>query len=163
MIPKEEVIPKTCNHEAYPQACAHYYSAIRAGEMPSKFTCSASHNGRAGTATKHWTAQHKKNQWQSFTQSATDRKGRVREPNCEADEFPPAYFMPNNDQPQLIRWIPSFDNSGAANSLWKGFCKKYDGDIGNGQRVKPRKGVAVEKYDPSSLTLPELVCAANTC
>jgi hypothetical protein len=163
MIPKEEVIPKTCNHEAYPQACAHYYSAIRAGEMPSKFTCSASHNGRAGTATKHWTAQHKKNQWQSFTQSATDRKGRVREPNCEADEFPPAYFMPNNDQPQLIRWIPRFDNSGAANSLWKGFCKKYDGDIGNGQRVKPRKGGAVEKYDPSSLTLPELVCAANTC
>jgi hypothetical protein len=106
MIPKEEVIPKTCNHEAYPQACAHYYSAIRAGEMPSKFTCSASHNGRAGTATKHWTAQHKKNQWQSFTQSAPIAKGESGNPIVKPMSFPRPISCPTTINLSLSDGFP---------------------------------------------------------
>lgn len=40
---------------------------------------------------------------------------------------------------QLVRWIPDFDNSGAAQKLWTGFCDKNDGDAGNGQRKGDKK------------------------
>ena len=137
-----KVVKETCDHQAYPQACAHYYSAINEGKMPAEFTCIASNGGRKGTATDDWTAQHKNEKWQGFTRSARNRHGNLKDPNCQADEYPPAYFVNDDRTSQLIRWIPHFDNNGAAQKLWTGFCKTCDGNVGNGQRVGPRKEYA---------------------
>lgn len=144
MIPKEKVFPMTCDHEAYPQACAHYYSAIREGNMPARFTCAESHakNGmEGGTATFQWEPQHKNKEWKSYTvQHVVGSKAPV----CEPDAYPPDYFLSNNrTTAQLVRWLPRSDNGGAQD-LWRGFCDKHDGNVGSGQRVKPVGG---QRYD----------------
>ncbi|USW50702.1 hypothetical protein Slin15195_G040210 [Septoria linicola] len=59
---------------------------------------------------------------------------------CEADEWPPAYFIPRGKErekewAQRIRSIPSGENGGAGN-LWQGFCAQHDGGKYNNQRVR---------------------------
>jgi len=51
---------------------------------------------------------------------------------------------------QLVRWIPDYDNGGAANKLWTGFCNVHDGNEGNGQRrgAEARKDEAYETSIP---------------
>ena len=46
---------------------------------------------------------------------------------------------------QLVRWLPHSPNN-AAGKQWLNFCKKYDGDVGNGQRT-PRPNNAQVKDD----------------
>jgi hypothetical protein len=47
----------------------------------------------------------------------------------------PSYFLDKQKTiPQLVRWIPKFDNVGAG-QMWKGFCDNNDGNVGNGQRI----------------------------
>lgn len=152
------------------QACAHYYSAIFVEKRQDKFTCSASNKRRDGDATADWTRQHTDRDWWAFTASEFPNpyyelradglhkprlppkdehgsravKPKEIAPKCEADEWPPAYFMPDDKKlhtgkmGQLVRWIPKSHN-GRAGQLWGGFCKKYDGNIGNGQRLRARK------------------------
>ncbi|GKT82293.1 glycoside hydrolase family 18 protein [Colletotrichum tofieldiae] len=61
-----------------------------------------------------------------------------RKPKCQADEWPPAYFLPENYaqnlpvQGQLVRWVPGAENQGTG-QIWKGFCSSEDGGAGNGQ------------------------------
>jgi len=89
---KETVIPITCDHQSYPQACAGYYSAIARGSASAQYTCTRSHHkeGRiSGEATDEWTAQHTNKQWQSFTQlRIMNNKNSIRPVKCQADEFP---------------------------------------------------------------------------
>jgi hypothetical protein len=136
--PKATTLPHTCDHKAFPQACAHYYSAINERGLLAEFTCSASNGRQNGRATAHWKAQHANEQWQSFTRRVKDDKGDVVDPHCEADEYPPGYFLDDGRKmTQLIRWMPKFDNGGAGR-LWKQFCINHDGDAGNGQRIRRR-------------------------
>jgi len=44
---------------------------------------------------------------------------------------------------QLVRWLPQRPN-GDAGREWREFCKKYDGDEGNGLRT-PAPPKAVQK------------------
>ncbi|EON63460.1 hypothetical protein W97_02688 [Coniosporium apollinis CBS 100218] len=107
-------IPETCSGERYPQACYHYYSAIHNYDfVESTFTCGDEIEREPGTATAEWTKQHKDKKWQH------------------------SYFMPPGTKEkklgQIIRWLPRFENSGAANTEWARFCSKHDGGRGNGQ------------------------------
>ncbi|KAM0723276.1 hypothetical protein Q7P37_001477 [Cladosporium fusiforme] len=141
MIPNEKVIPVVCPHKLFPQACAHYHSAIYEGKAPAKLTCSESHffEGRKWhRATYDWYQQHKNKVWRDFTAtSVMDHKGATIKPKCQADEYPPAYFMTKGLMTQFIRWIPEYDNGGAG-QLWRRFCKEHDGNVGNAQRVNPK-------------------------
>lgn len=143
---KENVIPMTCDSDNNEQACAHYYSAIHEGGIKATYTCVESHKGRVkGDATREWTKQHTNREWWAYTkQHIMDDKGRVDPPQCQADEFPGAYFLDTaKTLPQLIRWLPRFDNAGGGRT-WEGFCAKHDGNRGNALRVKPKKD---QKYD----------------
>ena len=86
-------------------------------------------------ATQDWKDQHANPIWTSYTSSKYVFAQRTRkDPSCEADEWPPAYFLKSTDkQFQLVRYIPGSENGGAANSLWTSFCPKNDGGAGNGQ------------------------------
>lgn len=142
--PEIKTITKTCSGSRYPQACYHYYSAINNYDwVKSVYTCSDS-NARAEatqlTATHEWKKQHANKDWHSYTKSSYTFNNQEKPVTCQADEFPPAYFMPLPDPQhahgQLIRWLPSGENSGAANTEWGNFCAKEDGGKENGQRHK---------------------------
>ena len=150
--PQATTIVKTCNHHADPQACAHYFSAVYDRGFPARYTCSASNGRVEGTFTSDWTKQHTNRKWWAYTHSVNNNKGVVTAAECQADEFPPGYFFNAGDHrnTQLVRWIPRFDNSGAANKLWTKFCTNHDGDVGNGQRINAKKDQ--NTYD---LTIPQ--------
>lgn len=100
--------------------------------------------GKEVKAVRSWKSDHKDPTWKSYTaaQYYDPFKKRPEAPTCEVDEWPPNYFLdqqqtelettdPNG---QLVRWIPQSHNGQAAKQ-WQGFCKEHDGDVGNGQRT----------------------------
>lgn len=146
-----QTITKKCNGKRHPQACYHYWSAIHMRKESSMFTCSDENVRWDGVATKYWSSQHRHDGWfKPYTQPAYDfldakgiRKHHDDGPRCEADEWPPGYFMPRDVKEkeigQMIRWLPKYENGGAA-QLWKKFCSDNDGGKGNGQlRSKDEK------------------------
>lgn len=136
-------VTETCPANDYPEACAHYYSAIHEGGLKDILTCEDDEDRSKPKATQDWKRQHNRgNGWKAFTKPTYLFRGEKKEVSCQADEWPPAYFLPNDKQEmkkpewgQLIRWLPSQENGQAANTLWAEFCKKYDGGKGNGQRL----------------------------
>jgi len=132
-----KTITETCTGSKYAQACYHYYSAIKNYGAASTFTCSDSIDRAPGIATGDWTKQHKDKTWQSYTQANYNFGGTMKPPRCQADEYPPAYFMPQDTKQQglgqIVRWLPGSVNGGAANTQWAGFCGDNDGGKGNGQ------------------------------
>lgn len=139
------------------QACANYYSVIKAGRS-AEFVCTKYHNinGRLKSpATESWRDEHKDDTWKTFTSAKYDYDAERKDlvPNCQIDEWPPAYFLSENQMQQgtantrgqLVRWIPELPNNDGG-KLWNAFCKKYDGDEGNGQRA-PRVNNAQWKED----------------
>jgi len=146
-VAKETFVPKTCNHKDNPQACAHYYSAIKDQRLKDTFTCTDEEKPRRiAKTTTTWSKQHNGGTgWKDFHPVSYTYKGQEMKLNCEADEWPPAYFLPDDENEvanpawsQLIRWIPREDNGGAA-QIWTGFCKDHDGGRGNSQRVNPKR------------------------
>jgi hypothetical protein len=119
----------------YSQACYHYSSAIRVNPSWDKLTChpvaatasKVRKRGKANApqATATWHKEHHKT-WKDPI--------KVKDPdvNCQADEYPPFYLLDKTDTAwiqagtdstgQLIRYIPGGQNSGAANTMWKGAC-----------------------------------------
>ncbi|CAK1366362.1 unnamed protein product [Cercospora beticola] len=81
-------------------------------------------------------------------------RGTTKEkPNCQADEWPPAYFLPSDDQErqkkewgQYIRWLPGSENQGVP-SIWVSFCDQEDGGDYNGQRVRKRQTLKGKKLE----------------
>lgn len=144
-----KLIQRTCKATSHTQACYHYYSAIQNYDnIKSTFTCSDFNglnpaNGKLERpklkATLSWKAQHTSEVWWDYTQPLYNFKNdprSVTEPDCQADEYPPAYFLAENANDvqfgQLVRWIPGSENGGAA-GMWKGFCANNDGGNGNFQ------------------------------
>lgn len=109
-----------------------------------KFTCEDNNERVDQIYTDYWKDQHHEH-WTSFHPLSHVFQGKKHKNEkvdlrCNADEWPPAYFVPDGQegQPewgQRIRWIPEGDNMGAA-SLWTGFCAEHDGGKFNGQRVR---------------------------
>lgn len=141
------LIPKTCKAISHTQACYHYYSAFKNyNHIHTSFTCSNTHARDASgqplrqslSATKWWTGNHTSAGWWAYTQPSYKFKNRGApvKPRCQADEYPPAYFLTPAvnaiEHGQLIRWIPGNENGGAA-SVWTGFCASLDGGAGNSQ------------------------------
>ncbi|KAF2172134.1 hypothetical protein M409DRAFT_49876 [Zasmidium cellare ATCC 36951] len=149
-VEAKNTIAKLCDWAAWPEACAHYYSAIHADKAnlgKSRFTCEDSNNRVEQTYTKDWEKQHdlvwRKFKNPKFVFNGKQQKNDEKRLICEADEWPPAYFVPREGEGrpewgQRIRWIPKEDNGGAGN-LWRSFCSDNDGGEGNGQRVRKRK------------------------
>nr|POE65291.1 hypothetical protein CFP56_34958 [Quercus suber] len=148
---KTQLVTCDANKYVHPDACAHYFSAIHARGLKSVFTCEDANQRVDVDHTVSWYRQHAHAAgWGQFTKPTYQFKGskgkiEVRQPSCQADEWPPAYFLPTDETlrntkewGQAIRWLPAAENSGAG-SLWRGFCTKHDGGDGNGQRVKPPK------------------------
>ncbi|KAF2429075.1 hypothetical protein EJ08DRAFT_306237 [Tothia fuscella] len=134
-----KTITKTCNGSKYPQACYHYYSAIQNNAFAkATFTCSDSNTRSEGVATSTWKKEHAVGSgWKKYTKDYKFWKAASSTTaRCEADEWPPAYFMPEDsviqERPQVIRWLPGSENGGVA-SQWRGFCDQNDGGAGNGQ------------------------------
>lgn len=150
-VDAKHTIPKVCDWNAWPNACAHYHSAIHAdvGRLgKSRFTCEDDNARVNQDYTNDWAKQHN-SVWRKFQNPdyifpGVHGKHEERDLECQADEWPPAFFVPKSEagRPewgQKIRWIPREENGGAA-SLWRGFCSANDGGKGNGQRVRPEKG-----------------------
>ncbi|KAG8528378.1 uncharacterized protein KY384_007296 [Bacidia gigantensis] len=124
-----KTITMTCEGKKYPQACAHYLSAVEVHKAATRFTCSDSNSRTDAKATSTWTSQHTNKKWQEYT--------TIDGLKCDADEWPPGYFWDQGKTlGQIVRWIPDGDNRGVAASNWGGFCGKNDGGEGNGQYDK---------------------------
>ncbi|KXH25328.1 glucan endo-1,3-alpha-glucosidase agn1 [Colletotrichum salicis] len=139
--PYVETITKTCIARSHTQACFHYYSAMVNYGFGRALSCTDDNERPDGLtkATKSWKDQHKDTVWRSFTKAQYMFKNDLpRPPRCEADEWPPAYFLPANypqNLPaigQVVRWVPGSENGGAGHN-WLGFCANSDGGAGNGQ------------------------------
>lgn len=136
---------KLCDGKKYTQACAHYSSAAAVAGRKGTFTCSDSFpkgRGKDLPAMDLWDEEHKNEKWRKFTKAEYQFNGKnagPRAPNCQRDEWPPAYFVPRDkrDSPewgQQIRWLPGSENEGVS-GLWLSFCAKNDGGQGNNQRI----------------------------
>ncbi|KAF2814094.1 uncharacterized protein BDZ99DRAFT_567780 [Mytilinidion resinicola] len=147
--PVLKTITKDCDFKKWPQACYHYYSAIQNDDrMSSAYTCRDDNRSRNGGSTRDWKSQHALKGWKDFTKPAykfwSDENPK-KKPNCQLDEWPPAYFVPPNPNPNpkkgeykppvVVRWIPGSENGGVA-SLWNKYCDDEDGGFKNGQLLK---------------------------
>ncbi|KAK4508202.1 hypothetical protein PRZ48_001940 [Zasmidium cellare] len=147
-VDAKHTMASMCDWAAWPDACAHYYSAIHdnGGDSgKSRFTCADDNTSRDDQRyVKDWKKQHNE-VWRAFENPdyvfpGKAQKHEKKDLNCQADEWPPAYFVPKAEvnRPewgQRIRFLPREENGGAA-SLWRAFCANNDGGKGNGQRVK---------------------------
>ncbi|KAK2616534.1 hypothetical protein QQS21_000577 [Conoideocrella luteorostrata] len=128
--PAPTKVVKHCD-KAYSQACFHYSSAISVSPQWSTLTCPPEAATTAyrldASATKSWNAQHAHPAW-----IATDAPGRTWDKACDRDEYPPAYFLTENDPAfkyagsktpggQLMRYLPNEWNQ-RAGQMWKGAC-----------------------------------------
>jgi hypothetical protein len=127
-------IVKSCSQK-WSQACYHYSSAIRINPSWSTLTCppaaATTAHREDGSATAIWEKEHPKRKDGKIL-AWRDEANRV-EPQCDRDEYPPAYLMDNTDQAmllggkdkkgQLIRYLPGRENRGAGSS-WGGVCFK---------------------------------------
>lgn len=152
---KAEVIkgnPKdfVCKGAEWPQACYHYYSVIQNNPKFAQLTCHDNADRHDGIATDNWSKQHKNAIWtksylpDDLIAINTNSKGKVATTVlCDRDEYPPAYFMPDKPKQQntgqIVRWLPQGENKGAG-GIWKGFCEKFDGGVGNRRYHKESKG-----------------------
>lgn len=161
-----QTITKTCTASHYSQACYHYYSVEQNYNwIPKQHTCRDKHeNGGNRKAPALYDRQHHKN-WRLFTSASVwnERSQQSEDLNCQRDEFPAIYWMTKDfeiDLPrrkgQLVRLLPSFENSGAANTMWAQFCKREDGGPGNNearrrlknkQIINPKGATVTEQYD----------------
>lgn len=141
-------ITETCPVKLFPEACAHYYSAIHDRGMADILTCEDGERRANLDVTDRWKLQHNSGEgWGAFTKPYYMYKGQEKKAvECQADEYPPGYFLPNDKEErkkpewgQLIRWLPSQENGQAANAIWSGFCAKYDGGKDNRQRVDVKR------------------------
>lgn len=109
------------------------------------FTCNDQMDREPQKYVGEWYKQHNE-VWTRFADPGYVFNGKAQKHNkkklrCEADEWPPAYFVPKEgvngpEWGQKIRYLAKEENGGAA-SLWRGFCAEHDGGKGNGQRLKP--------------------------
>ena len=108
--------------------------------MGARFTCTDSNarfEGRQLSATNDWKKDHNNRGWKNYITTQYDFIGAnkvpvPRDPDCNVDEWPPAYFRDAQNSGQLVRYLPGSENKGVAN-LWGAFCKNNDGGNGNGQ------------------------------
>ncbi|PQE29035.1 glycoside hydrolase family 18 protein [Rutstroemia sp. NJR-2017a BBW] len=130
-------VAKPCK-DIWPQACWHYSSAIRQNPSWATLTCPP----EAGASEKpqirrvvpqRWGSQHDGLGWWDL--ESGNRPELTGSQSCQADEYPPLYFLTEQspayinagrDAPggQLVRSLPSKQNSNAANGMWKGVCFK---------------------------------------
>lgn len=117
---------KTCSGR-WTQACYHYSSVNSNNPRWNTLTCPPEAAATAwrfpASATSVWVTNHTKSGWLD----STNRK----EPKCDMDEWPPAYFLNaadpawieagKNKKGQRMRYLPSRDNRGAA-SAWRAHC-----------------------------------------
>ncbi len=119
--------------------------------MKSTFACVDSNARENAAATSKWTQQHAHSGWMAYTEPTYKFRGQGddQKPRCQADEFPPGYFMPPDAKEknlgQIIRWLPGSINRGATNTEWRQFCTNHDGGAGNGQfhkddKKEPKRG-----------------------
>ncbi|KAF2500206.1 hypothetical protein BU16DRAFT_578211 [Lophium mytilinum] len=152
-MPIIKTIQKQCDFAKHSQACYHYYSAIQNdARMSSVYTCRDNNKRVNGVKTRDWRIQHAKKGWEDYLPKSYmfhDSK-EPKKLACERDEWPPGYFNPPNANrpgvvaPQLVRYIPSGENGGAAQQ-WTSFCDLEDGGLGNGQI---RKAIGARKKPP---------------
>ncbi|KAI9150678.1 Glucan 1,3-beta-glucosidase [Paramyrothecium foliicola] len=131
----------TCN-QSYTHPCHHYRSAMSVNPQWSTLTCpnraaTTSIERLDGKATDMWSTQHPIVTSSTREGVATTLTYAWRQPTnratplCDADEFPPAYFLTPNDvafvngginrNGQLVRYAPAGENRGAG-GLWRGMC-----------------------------------------
>lgn len=123
-------VTATCRNQ-WAQACYHYSSAISVNAQWATLTCppaaaTKSRKRLNAKATATWSSQHRGKGWQDTAHRA--------EPNCERDEYPPAYLLSTTDTAfvnagkdttgQSVRWLPASQNGAAANGMWAGQCFK---------------------------------------
>ncbi|OAA42196.1 glycoside hydrolase family 18 protein [Metarhizium rileyi] len=164
---KPSKVVKVCPKE-FTQACYHYSSAIRVSPQWATITCPPE-AGKAnwrfdGKATSTWAAQHGGTGWQD--------KAHRKEPRCDRDEYPPAYFLNEQDDAwkwggkpqgngQLIRFVPEKQNR-KAGKLWQGVCFRgpveaiSDTELVNLVRNAPAKQQKVIKDGHVTATLAEV-------
>lgn len=84
-----KIIKTKCDFNVWPQACAHYYSAIYADPRnhgKSTFVCDESNNAREPQSyTEDWSKQHQE-VWRRFTSESYMFKGEKKQLSCDADE-----------------------------------------------------------------------------
>ena len=139
-------IPVVCSAIKYGQACYNYYSAIKNNKDFNNFRCTDNHSGARGglTAVGKWKDEHNSgNGWKAFTTANYVFQGakevdQDRNPTCDVDEYPPAYFRDTGTLGQVVRYLPSSPNR-SAGKLWTGWCENNDGGLGNGQFLKNDK------------------------
>lgn len=157
-----KTVTETCPADLYPQACAHYYSASYEGKAKSLLTCEDYEKRDNAEATEEWKKEHNSGDgWDAFTKPIYLFRGEKKDVDCQADEWPPGYFLPHDREARkkpewghLIRWLPSQENGQAANTLWTSFCRKYDGGEGNGQRLDVNKKPGNAYRDKPSEQVP---------
>ncbi|KHO00990.1 glycoside hydrolase family 18 protein [Metarhizium album ARSEF 1941] len=125
-------VTKECPKE-FTQACYHYSSAIRVSPQWATITCPPEAGKprwrKNAKATNAWAAQHDGKGWKDEAHRA--------ETKCDKDEYPPAYFLNEQDDAwkwagkpagngQLVRWVPWKENQDAG-QLWKGAC--FEGPV----------------------------------
>lgn len=127
---KPTQIAKECKTE-WSQACFHYSSAI--SNNPSWSTLACPHGNskwkRKRPAVQKFYNEHSGDGWLDPTNIPYVVDNPDNE--CQADEFPPAYLLGDNDQAyidsgvtekgQMIRFLPDEENRNAGQS-WKGAC-----------------------------------------
>nr|QDJ94334.1 chitinase chiC1 [Cordyceps cicadae] len=145
----------------YSQACFHYSSANRANAHWATLTCpqksaatAAPRDGRS-PAVRKWYRDH-----------APSWRGQNPGASCQADEWPPYYFLQKTDDEfrlggkdprgQRIRYVPGDDNGGAGN-VWRSVCFRgalaalTDAELKN--KVNKANTVAVPNTKPRHDTL----------
>lgn len=125
-------------------------------------------------AVRDWHRHHTDKTWRQFTTSWYSYGGGRPDgpPTCEADEWPPNYFLDSdqlkqgtkNKDGQLVRWLPQNPN-GDAGLQWRLWCQENDGDAGNGLREKPAGAEELKSGNEVYVTSCEwrILCVVTDC
>ena len=95
-------------------------------------------------AVGNWKKQHNNGDgWTDYITATykfqgNQEKDADKPPDCQVDEWPPAYFRSEQNTGQVVRYLPGSVNGGVA-AAWTSWCKKNDGGEGNGQFLENKK------------------------
>ncbi|KAK8028336.1 hypothetical protein PG991_005392 [Apiospora marii] len=152
-------VEKTCS-QAWAQPCYHYSSVLDAHPQWRTLTCPP---GAGTTAAKHkrpavstWYKEHNKD-WRDRTNEIVKDASKgapVDKAGCQADEYPPAALLDSsnpiyqnggdNDQGQMIRFVPAKQNEGAG-SMFRGVCMASVQSLTGSQMKRKVEGAPASK------------------